>query len=246
MESHQETLADARPQTPEGLSDRAQDAWEPLLAIADLASGDWPDRARRAAVALSGNRDVDEEEIGVRLLAALRSAFEESATNKITSQCFLDHLHAQADEPWADWSRGNPISATKVAVLLRPFELKSKKIRIGDQTPRGYEWLDCEDAFLRYLPRDGGSRWNRWNNGSNKPKTAPSRSGTEAACSTLQNGQKPHEQADVPGVPLLGVNTGENGNPSVPQSQEDSDGSSLVWDFTERLERVGIEHEDAT
>ena len=24
------------------LSDRAQDVWEPLLAIADLAAGDWP------------------------------------------------------------------------------------------------------------------------------------------------------------------------------------------------------------
>jgi hypothetical protein len=46
-------LAVARPRLPEELSDRQQDVWEPLLAIADLAGGSWPERARAAAVALS-------------------------------------------------------------------------------------------------------------------------------------------------------------------------------------------------
>ena len=32
----------ARPALPDELDDRAQDVWEPLLAIADLAGGDWP------------------------------------------------------------------------------------------------------------------------------------------------------------------------------------------------------------
>ena len=40
---------------PDGLNDRAADNWEPLLAIADRAGGDWPERARKAALALSGN-----------------------------------------------------------------------------------------------------------------------------------------------------------------------------------------------
>jgi len=47
------TLAAARPELPDELGDRAQDVWEPLLAIAELAGGDWPERARTAAVALS-------------------------------------------------------------------------------------------------------------------------------------------------------------------------------------------------
>jgi integrase len=45
-------LEAARPDLPAELDDRAQDAAEPLLAIADLAGGDWPDRARRAIVEL--------------------------------------------------------------------------------------------------------------------------------------------------------------------------------------------------
>jgi len=34
-------LADAEPVMP--LEDRAADVWEPLIAIADLAGGEWPE-----------------------------------------------------------------------------------------------------------------------------------------------------------------------------------------------------------
>ena len=46
---------------PEGLNDRAADNWEPLLAIADRTGGEWPERARKAALALSGNGVVEDE-----------------------------------------------------------------------------------------------------------------------------------------------------------------------------------------
>ena len=36
-----------------GLTNRAADVWEPLLAIADLAGGRWPELARQAAVGLT-------------------------------------------------------------------------------------------------------------------------------------------------------------------------------------------------
>ena len=49
-----DALAEARPELPDELDDRAADGWEPLLAIAAAAGGDWPARARRAALALSG------------------------------------------------------------------------------------------------------------------------------------------------------------------------------------------------
>jgi hypothetical protein len=45
-------LATAEPDLPDELSDRQQDVWEPLLAIADAGGGDWPERAREAAVRL--------------------------------------------------------------------------------------------------------------------------------------------------------------------------------------------------
>jgi uncharacterized protein DUF3631 len=49
-----EQLREARPDLPAGSGDRQADCWEPLLAIADVAGGEWPARSRRAAVTLAG------------------------------------------------------------------------------------------------------------------------------------------------------------------------------------------------
>jgi Protein of unknown function (DUF3631). len=53
-------LREARPELPDELSDRQQDITEPLLAIADMAAGDWPEYAREGLVTLCNH--VDEED----------------------------------------------------------------------------------------------------------------------------------------------------------------------------------------
>lgn len=70
-------LAAAQPTFPPGLSDRAEDAWEPLLAIADLAGDEWAVRAREAAVALHQARECDEDNDGTLILAICRRALAE-------------------------------------------------------------------------------------------------------------------------------------------------------------------------
>lgn len=50
-------LAKIQLELPAELSDRACDAWEPLMQIGELAGGEWPSRARLAAQALSGAPD---------------------------------------------------------------------------------------------------------------------------------------------------------------------------------------------
>jgi hypothetical protein len=64
-----EVLRMARPALPEALNDRAQDHWEPLLAIADLAGGDWPKVARDAALTLSGDAETGASSLSTQLLA---------------------------------------------------------------------------------------------------------------------------------------------------------------------------------
>ena len=54
---NEQRIRDIEPDMPEALSaagDRAPDAWEPLVAIADVAGRAWPERARNAALALAG------------------------------------------------------------------------------------------------------------------------------------------------------------------------------------------------
>lgn len=64
---HAEEIREARPSMPDALHDRAQDNWEPLLAIGDLAGGSWPKLARTAALALSRAVDPGEDTLGVQL-----------------------------------------------------------------------------------------------------------------------------------------------------------------------------------
>jgi hypothetical protein len=52
------------------LTTARSNAWEPLLAVADLAGGEWPERARRS-VALSASSEDDDAD-GVRLLADIQ------------------------------------------------------------------------------------------------------------------------------------------------------------------------------
>jgi Protein of unknown function (DUF3631) len=59
----------SEPTLPDELSNKA-DNWEPLIAIADLVGGDWPARARAAAIGRPADR-VDDN-WGLMLLAHIR------------------------------------------------------------------------------------------------------------------------------------------------------------------------------
>ena len=74
-----EVLRDSDPNVPQLQTDRAADNWRPLLAIADQVGGIWPDRARKAAVLLSGRKDEDED-AAVLLLADVQRVFMERGT----------------------------------------------------------------------------------------------------------------------------------------------------------------------
>ena len=127
------SLEIARPVLPSELDDRAQDAGEPLLAIADQAGGDWPDRARRALVELHGGRELDDESAGVRLLADIQTAFAER--DRIATADLLAALHALDEAPWGDWY-GKPLSARKLAEKLRPYGVHSRTVGTTTGAPR--------------------------------------------------------------------------------------------------------------
>jgi putative DNA primase/helicase len=148
-----EALRVADPELPDALGDRAADNWRPLVAIADLAGGTWPARAREAALALSGEGTTDTESIRTALLADIRAAFEELG-QRITSADLAERLGRMEERPWPEWHRGRPISVRQVANLLRPFGIEPTTIRAGEDRGKGYKVEDFEDVFRRYLPSD--------------------------------------------------------------------------------------------
>jgi hypothetical protein len=146
-------VASSRPDLPAELDDRAQDAVEALLAIADVAGGVWPDRARRAFVELQRGDDATaDESLGLRLLADCRSAFELDDADRLSTSELIERLAADEETPWADW-HGAIIRPKSLSKLLRPFGIRSRTIRLGDDsTPKGYLRDQFHDSWARYHP----------------------------------------------------------------------------------------------
>lgn len=144
-------IATAKPYLPAELNDRAQDNWEPLLAIAELAGEDWANRAREAALALSGETAQGTHSLGVELLHDIDRAFAEAPASRLTTKDLIDALKAMEERPWASYGFGKGISPHNLAKLLKPFGVNSRTIRFGDDsTAKGYYRDDLQDALERY------------------------------------------------------------------------------------------------
>jgi hypothetical protein len=201
-------LADARPALPDELHDRAQDAVEPLLAIADLVAGGWPVRARAALVALFG-ADQTEESLGVRLLRDVRAAFDKERADKLGTARLLALLAEDEEAPWREW-RGSGLTPERLAKMLKPYGIRPKAIRLEESTPRGYQREQFHDAWLRYLPQDATTTTAATTpvGGGAAPATArhmpatPGRNGQPAAATTPLWVQQPGPptEGDVAGV----------------------------------------------
>jgi hypothetical protein len=145
-----ESLNGAEPQMPPGFDNRLGDNFRLLLAIADLAGGEWPDQAREAAQMLSGASDT--ASTGARLLADIRAAFDEAGSDVLSSSDLVGKLTAEPDSPWAEWKSGKPITQNQLARLLKPFGIAPGQVWItADRQSRGYRRAQFEDAWARYV-----------------------------------------------------------------------------------------------
>ncbi len=122
-------LRDARPEIPAVLDDRAADVWEPLLAIADALGGDWPLRAKDAAVALCASRkDTDTDSLAFDLLADCRTVFDELEADRLQTSTLLEWLLETGR--WGD-VEGQVLDARLLADMLRGFGVAPRKVRFA-------------------------------------------------------------------------------------------------------------------
>ena len=134
-------LRDDWPKMPDGIEDRNADVWEALLSVADCCGGDWPSRARVAAVALVALSRDRPQTLGLQLLDDLRTSFNYVGVHLLSSDALLAQLTSMDESPWADL-RGKPLDARGLARMLKKYDVKPKVIRVGDSTPRGYDRAD--------------------------------------------------------------------------------------------------------
>lgn len=156
-------LSESFPDLPVGVEDRNADCWEPLVAIADAAGGDWSHRARQAASHFVEVGKDNSQSLNLRLLADLRTVFNNhpkddrlhiplGGIEHMSTVDILAALVALDESPWSDLRGGHPLDARGLSRRLHKYQVKPAQIRIGDKNLRGYRREDLHDVWNRYLP----------------------------------------------------------------------------------------------
>jgi hypothetical protein len=150
-------IGDAVPELPEGVTDRAAEIWEPLVAIADEAGGHWPETARRACAhfVLNAAEHVSDR---VRLLADIRSVFRRHGADRLPTKALLADLIAMEEAPWGDFE-GKQLDGRRLARELARFGVSPVAFKNEtNTTTKGYviygtrDQVGLADAWDRYLP----------------------------------------------------------------------------------------------
>jgi putative DNA primase/helicase len=142
-------LREIKPNIPTTNNDRLTDNWMPLLAIADVAGGDWPELMRKSML---GMFDGTDDSIGPKLLYDIQDIFRSHPVERIFSDDLVEALKDKKESPWCDWNRGKGLTQNGLARQLKPFDIYSKTMRIGENRRKGYELSSFNDAFKRYIP----------------------------------------------------------------------------------------------
>lgn len=165
-----DALAEARPAMPDGVRDRAAEVWEPLLAIADQAGGDWPGIARAACRYFVVDSATEDEKLslGQRLLRDIKTLLDTENATAMWSSDIIAKLIADPESEWRDlW--GKPLDQRRLAKELGKYGVKSQNVRIGIGVSKGY----ATDG-----PTGLHQAWEHW--------LTPSVSATSATSATLQ------------------------------------------------------------
>jgi hypothetical protein len=163
--------------------------WEPLLAIADLAGGDWPERARKAAIALSSGEERDDDSVTALLIRDSHGVFVAKGEHLKTTD-LLEGLHQIEESPWGDWY-GKPLSAHGLSRLLKPYRIRTMPVYSDGKTVRGYKADQFADAFQQFgLPSVRSVRCVRHEGTSEAGANAPNASNASTA-GVRSNGRRP-------------------------------------------------------
>ena len=145
---HLDEIATARPDLPPQIRDRAAECWEPLLRIAEVAGGEWPELARRACVAMA-SQVRSEPSDGMALLADIKAVWHQQGdADRLETRTLLQLLSGLEDPLYV----GRRLhDGRELAALLKPYEVEPVKYRVGNATHRGYLKEDFEVAWARYV-----------------------------------------------------------------------------------------------
>ena len=197
---------------PGALHDRARDAWESLLAIANAASGEWAGRDGRAWKScehFAATSEGDEGGAREMLLADLYAIFEATAwPEAIPSATIVERLVAMESRPWPEWKRGKQITVRQLAALLRPFEVHPRNHRAAGGQSKAYPLEALRPVFDAYLPKLEGFDPSQRPNALKQGISVNSHPSQPESAGRIGNHEDPYKSRDWDG--------GTDGNPVSP------------------------------
>jgi hypothetical protein len=130
----------------EGIRDRAAELCEPILQIANAAGGHWPESARKAVREILTGETIKDPAaetiltVDEQLILDLRRVFgDERHLSTIT---IAERLRALPGTIWARMWPSPQDAPRELAALLAPYGIEATKIRVGEQSLRGYKRRD--------------------------------------------------------------------------------------------------------
>lgn len=165
-------LAASRPVMPGRVVDRPAEVWRALLAVADAAGAQWPDRSRDACRYFVLDT-VPVATQGIRLLADLKALYADR--DRLSTVEILAALTGNEEQPWADLG-GKPLDARRLARELGRYDVTPTTFTeaLSGKSVKGYTVyptpgnanVGLGDAWQRYLPTAAGPTGNFGNFGN--------------------------------------------------------------------------------
>jgi hypothetical protein len=146
------TIGSAFPELPPGIEDRTAELAEPLLQVADVAGGHWPETARTALLSLLRGTAGDETPgplpLAEQLFADLALIFARTNETRLSSVAICEALCALPGRPWAALWPSAASAPRELAALLSPFGIEPSVVRVSATlTLRGYRIEDLAPLF---------------------------------------------------------------------------------------------------
>jgi putative DNA primase/helicase len=145
-------IGNAQPDIP--LTGRSLDNWEPLIAVARIASEKWLKDAIYAAQKIEQyGKESSNESAGIELLRNIREILIKS--EKVSQKELLNRLTSNDEWRWDKYTfKGDSLTQRDLTKLLKPFGIKTKTIKVGSEAPKGYDYQQFKESFDRYLEPD--------------------------------------------------------------------------------------------
>lgn len=119
----------------------------PLFALCAVAAPHRVSELKRCALDLTGSKAADgvESSDSLRLLSDIQKVWRVGAPQVFTAS-LLEKLKSLEESPWGE----SDLTARKLARSLHPFGVKSRQVRIGTESQKGYLLTDLQAVCFRY------------------------------------------------------------------------------------------------